>query len=746
MLRSVCGDGIVDPDLGETCDPPGSVPDTPPGNENACRDNCTYCGDGIVNNGEECDDPDDPRCSDDCMVVPPFCGDGIVDPNETCDPPGSVPDTPPGNENACRDSCTYCGDGIVNNGEECDDPDDPLCTDDCMLVPVCGDGVVDSDLGETCDPPGSVPDTPPGNENACRDNCTYCGDGIVNDGEECDDPDDPLCTDDCVLVPCGLEVAKTCTLPPPPPAGDGKCEGKLQEYTVIWNGAGPIDIAIGDGLVDSSASFAEPGDAVTFFTDGSTNNTIVNISGAASGQSTFHVSCSDKDMDGATETNEDQGQVSPIGRDCGKDQGDGKGDSGFINQWLLEGFVDEGGDVLDCTIDGNGGDTVCAFNAIPASCDFPEKPDVLTFRVAGGDCSASNNDQKADKVTCVGGFIDPAEPVMVSVNGDPVFELQPGETFDVERSGDPTIELAQGGVAQFNEFHGSCSQPLQAGDRYGANELLLLDGVGLGTNVTYAYVVTNNGPATVDDITVDDDQLGFIGSIDSLAPGESDTLTTSAFISVTTTNVAAVDGDGAPGAMCMADSNPVTVEVLPPPPCDVSIVFYKLDDDKIKWKLTNDSAFGLATLETLTLDFPDAFDIIEKVKLDGDIYKADDSNLVVGPGVTIGPDDWTKDDVSKRQLEQGKTRTLEVEFEEKDKNARLGDFDLLLGFEEGCTVQFEPSSRKDDAVENNNTEAWGLAGCSAARLDSEDRFGLFLFAGALLLWSRRRRRTVGSRD
>ena len=61
------------------------------------------------------------------------------------------------------------------------------------------------------------------------------------------------------------------------------------------------------------------------------------------------MSCSDKDMDGDTTTNEDQQQVSPFGRDCGKDQGDGKGDSGFINQWLLEGFVDNEGAVLDCT-------------------------------------------------------------------------------------------------------------------------------------------------------------------------------------------------------------------------------------------------------------------------------------------------------------------------------------------------------------------------------------------------------------
>ena len=151
-------------------------------------------------------------------------------------------------------------------------------------------------------------------------------------------------------------------------------------------------------------------------------------------------------------------------------------------------------------------------------------------------------------------------------------------------------------------------------------------------------------------------------------------------------------------------------------------------------------------MQTFTLDFPSGFDVIKKVKLDGDIYKADDSNLVVGPGDTIGEDDWTEDKVEKRQIERGKTETLEVEFEEKDKNASLADFDLLLGFEEGCMVQFDPSSSKDDteglaALQSTITEGSGGL-CSAARLNPEDRFGLFLFAGALLLWSRRRRRTV----
>ncbi len=47
---SCCGNGHKEP--GETCDPPGSIQ----WNGKTCRDNCTYCGDHIVNSGEQCDD------------------------------------------------------------------------------------------------------------------------------------------------------------------------------------------------------------------------------------------------------------------------------------------------------------------------------------------------------------------------------------------------------------------------------------------------------------------------------------------------------------------------------------------------------------------------------------------------------------------------------------------------------------------------------------------------------------------
>ena len=120
------------------------------------------------------------------IVCQSVCGDGIVDPGETCDPPG----TPEPNGNVCRADCTFCGDGITQPGEACDpnNPADPVtaagrCSTTCTVLSICGDGIVDP--GETCDPPGS---TLPGGA-ICRDDCTFCGDGLVQarDGEQCDD-------------------------------------------------------------------------------------------------------------------------------------------------------------------------------------------------------------------------------------------------------------------------------------------------------------------------------------------------------------------------------------------------------------------------------------------------------------------------------------------------------------------------------------------------------------------------------
>ncbi|MCA9686508.1 MAG: DUF4215 domain-containing protein, partial [Myxococcales bacterium] len=122
------------------------------------------------------------------------CGDGTIDEGEECD---NGPDN--GDDQACTASCKHaiCGDGLVlADIEECDSGVESAdCDEDCTF-PTCGDGIVNELAGETCDD-GNLDPT-----DQCTDQCLLatCGDGILNIGEECDDgnldPDDD-CTADC---------------------------------------------------------------------------------------------------------------------------------------------------------------------------------------------------------------------------------------------------------------------------------------------------------------------------------------------------------------------------------------------------------------------------------------------------------------------------------------------------------------------------------------------------------------------
>jgi len=192
----LCGNGTLD--AGETCDPPGGAQ---PPSGNPCTPACVFCGDGIVQTGEQCDDAnanDTDACANDCMVNSNVCGDGDIDPGETCDPPGGA--LPP-NGNPCAGTCTFCGDGMTQAGEQCDDAntdDGDACANDCTLNPVpgCGNGQIDP--GETCEPPGA-PQSP--NGNPCTGACTFCGDGLTQAGEQCDDGnsnDADTCTNACL--------------------------------------------------------------------------------------------------------------------------------------------------------------------------------------------------------------------------------------------------------------------------------------------------------------------------------------------------------------------------------------------------------------------------------------------------------------------------------------------------------------------------------------------------------------------
>ena len=152
------------------------------------------------------EDPDGDGCDGNCTFT--LCGNGVVTEGEICDDGNSV------DIDSCRNDCTlaFCGDGVVQSGvEECDDGnniDDDGCAADCTAA-VCGNGVVES--GEQCDDGYANSDTEP---DACRSDCVRaaCGDSIVDSREDCDDGNRED-GDDCPAG-CRLGGSTTTTLAP----------------------------------------------------------------------------------------------------------------------------------------------------------------------------------------------------------------------------------------------------------------------------------------------------------------------------------------------------------------------------------------------------------------------------------------------------------------------------------------------------------------------------------------------------
>jgi cysteine-rich repeat protein len=90
-----------------------------------------------------------------------------------------------------------CGNAQVDGFEECDDGNNSnadTCSTECIKRSVCGNGIVERDLGERCDDANTDP------FDGCSNSCSVCGDGILDSSEECEptgainDPCDARCT------------------------------------------------------------------------------------------------------------------------------------------------------------------------------------------------------------------------------------------------------------------------------------------------------------------------------------------------------------------------------------------------------------------------------------------------------------------------------------------------------------------------------------------------------------------------
>ncbi len=239
-----CGDGVAN--AGEQCDD-GNL-----SNDDSCLNDCAppRCGDGILRNGEECDDGN-PFDNDACLstCVPARCGDGVVRALvEECDDGNSS------STDSCLPSCrsAFCGDGVVETGvEQCDDAnfkDNDACRINCMVAS-CGDGVVRAGV-EQCD------DGATSNTGACLSSCTLatCGDGFVRAGyETCDDGNQlegDGCPGGCKPAGCGDGVTD----------GDEQCDdGNSSNEDSCLNTC--VNAACGDSFVRSGVEACDDGNS-----------------------------------------------------------------------------------------------------------------------------------------------------------------------------------------------------------------------------------------------------------------------------------------------------------------------------------------------------------------------------------------------------------------------------------------------------------------------------------------------------
>jgi len=513
---------------------------------------------------------------------------------------------------------------------------------------------------------------------------------------------------DAGLIPgpsCSLAVYKYCYVPEPP-SDDFVCTKPIDSLTMIWGGTQSIRIKAWKGTVGST---------LLADIDGITNGQEVTVSGYAGapndviweifdtgtdnkiGESTFHLSCSDEDMNGP--------------EDCGKYQGDGKAKPGYINEWILAGMVDSQSS-FNCFGTDPSGDPVSECEVtLPSQVACDGKLKALVLKYMGGDCSNTTNWQDG-KFTCAGDA-GLNEPVRIVITKDvaeltvvPADEsIMIGDEFTIvantELRADTQFDIVQGGaLLQSLKIHTSCSQPLSLGDRFGSVQVVAMDlkdgdYLSSGAHVEYDYVIENTGPVEVKNITVVDSIFGVVpGSpIVSLLPGERVTLGVTAFVEETTTNFVKVEGETGLGGFCSATASSTVTVVVPQPECIASGAS-KLgkvggrEEDKVEWELFNNGS-NVITIDKITLSWPAALGKLRKIKLDRDtIYEPDAGNRPEPPFAVI--DTW-KGDIGKRQIKANDKDKLILEFEKKAKTSQ-NQYTILVNFIEGCSVEYVPAA------------------------------------------------------
>jgi hypothetical protein len=180
-------------EAGQACIPASGCVDLPdPPLSTPCEADGGLCTNDQCDGNGGCVFESDVVCPDD------VCGIGVCDPDTgNC---GLQPITP------------CCGNDVTEIGEECDGTDDAVCDPFGCLPPgdpeeclcdllTCGDGLVDPNVGEECDPPQIIGEI-------CDNRVDDDGDGLA----DCRDPDCPaFCTRDASDPNEPLDLNEPCT-------------------------------------------------------------------------------------------------------------------------------------------------------------------------------------------------------------------------------------------------------------------------------------------------------------------------------------------------------------------------------------------------------------------------------------------------------------------------------------------------------------------------------------------------------
>jgi hypothetical protein len=179
------------------------------GNTSVCRADCTYCGDGVVQLGEACDDGntvDGDACSPQCVALcdaanPDTDGDGVCASADVC--PGSD-DTLDADADGAPDGCDVCAGAADSVDSDVDE-----VPDGCDLCPTDATNDADSDgLCAAVDPCPADPTNDVDNDGLCG-SVDPCPTGAQSDDMDGDGIADAC--DDQTAYACPAGVDGTCT-------------------------------------------------------------------------------------------------------------------------------------------------------------------------------------------------------------------------------------------------------------------------------------------------------------------------------------------------------------------------------------------------------------------------------------------------------------------------------------------------------------------------------------------------------